>query len=176
MRDYGISMVAPSSSQDAPPSMEEIDHNIQTLKRLIGASRAYSKRYGIVHGGAIGRLRLPKRSSAFSYASATCANGATNSCRDRRDFRRAVYGVPEASAPEGRPWGTQSGISQAIRSLEDLAFRLEEKRLHLVVGYGHLEDDMPDVDPLTDLFVADCFMGTSAMSWIDPSVMGIRCP
>ena len=155
MRDYGISMVAPSSSQDAPPSMEVIDHNIQTLKRLMGQLELIRKDTESFTAEQSDDLRLPKEVVRF-HTRKELVNGATNSCRDRRDFRRAVYGIPEASAPEGRP-------GHAIRNSTGHPFtggsRLSVggKRLHLVVGYGHLEDDMPDVDPLTDLYTRRLF-------------------
>ena len=151
MRDYGISMVAPSSSQDAPPSMEVIDHNIQTLKRLMGQLEIIRKDTESFTTEHSDHLRLPKEVMYFHTRKELV--------QTERQIRVAIGEIFGEQSTEFRKHqhlrvglGTQSGIPQAIRSLEDLAFRLEEKRLHLLGGHGHLEDNMPDVDPLTDLY------------------------
>lgn len=145
------STITAVSSENETASIEDIDHGIQTLKHLIGQLEAISREMESFTIGNSVDLRLPQEVVRF--------HARRQVVQAERQIRESIGDIFGVRSPEFRKHqhlrislGAGTGIGNAVRALEDLIFRLEERRLHLIGGRSRPGSYTPDVDPLTDLY------------------------
>ncbi|MDQ6732503.1 MAG: diguanylate cyclase [Nitrospirota bacterium] len=131
--------------------MEEIDHGIQTLKRLIDQLEGIKKETESFTTGHTDDLRLPHEVVLF--------HARKEIVQAERQIREAIGEIFGKHSSEFRKHqhlrislGSKTGIPDALRVLRDLTFHLEGKRLHLMGGRTRQGDYTSDIDPLTDLY------------------------
>jgi diguanylate cyclase (GGDEF)-like protein len=140
-----------SRQGEASISVEAIGQDIHVLKHLIARLDAIKREAESFTTGNTDELRLPQEVVRFH------ARKETVQCE--RQIREAIGNIFGAHSPEFMKHqhlrislGSKTGIPDAIRVLQDLAFRLEERRLHLMGRRARQDDYTPDIDPLTDLY------------------------
>lgn len=150
MRDNGLT-IEPMLFQHELNFVEEIDHNINTLKNLMSQLNVIRKGNESFLDRESGSLRVPTEVVRF--------HARKELMQTERQIRTAIGGIFGGQSPEFRQnehlrigVNSNSAIPAAIRLLEDLTFRLEEKRLQCLSGQIRSTEDVPDLDPLTDLY------------------------
>jgi diguanylate cyclase (GGDEF)-like protein len=151
MKHDHLSTVTPSIRPKGSASVEDIEHGIQMLKRLVKQLEHIKRETESFTTGNPDDLRLPQEVVRF--------HARKEIVQTERQIRDSIGDIFGEQSPEFRKHrhlrislGSKTGIPDAIRVLRDLTFRLEEKRLHLMGGRSRPGDYAPDIDPLTDLY------------------------
>lgn len=143
----------PVIRQERTASIEDIDHDIHTLKHLIDRLDTIKKETESFTASDADGVRLPQEVIRF--------HARKEIVQTERQIREAIEDVFGEQSPEFRKHqhlriglGSKTGIPDALRVLHDLTFHLEQKRLHLMGGRARRDDHTPDIDPLTDLYTS----------------------